>query len=98
MKEHAQMESSVKHATPPILLGVYLALIAFTLLSFGASRVSHTLALYVALSIAAIKSGLVAAYFMGLKYDPPFLRYILIFSVGLVLWFILLLRPDFYAR
>jgi caa(3)-type oxidase subunit IV len=98
MKEHTGLETHGRHPTPAIFLAVYIALITFTLLTFGASKLSHTVALYAGLAIAAVKSALVAAYFMNLKYDARFLRYIFIFAIGLVLWLILMLRPDFYAR
>lgn len=96
MKENTS--TGATHPTPGVFLAVYLALVVFTLLSFGISRVSHGFALYASTLLAAAKSTLVASYFMNLKYDAPFLRWIFLFSVGLLLWFIVMLRPDFYVR
>lgn len=98
MKNHSTSVHHIAHPAPGVFLAVYVALIILTILSFSASRISHTIALYASLAIATIKTTLVAAYFMNLKYDAPFLRYIFLFSIGLVLWFILMLRPDFYPR
>jgi cytochrome c oxidase subunit IV len=61
------------HAVPRrILLGIYFALLVFTGITYGVSRVDLGPAnIWVALLIAVIKGSLVILYFMHLRWDTP---------------------------
>jgi cytochrome c oxidase subunit 4 len=61
------------HAVPRrILLGVYSALIVFTVITYAVSRLDLGEAnVWVALLIAVIKGSLVILYFMHLRWDSP---------------------------
>lgn len=62
------------HAVPfPILVAVFAALLVLTFATVAATWVNlGELNLWVALGIATFKAGLVALYFMHLRYDHPF--------------------------
>lgn len=78
------------HVVPPrILLGVFGGLMILTILTVGATWVNLGPAnIWLALFIAVIKAGLVAMYFMHLRWDSPFNGIILIGAMLFVALFI----------
>lgn len=78
------------HITPPLLLlGVYGALVMLTVLTVGVTLVElGDFNVWVALGIAVLKAGLVAFFFMHLKWDSPFNGIILVVSFFFVAYFI----------
>lgn len=88
---HAHADGQVHpHITPPwLLLGVYLVLVALTVLTVAVTYVElGSVNLWVALAIAVLKAGLVAFYFMHLRWDNPFNGVILVVSLFFVALFI----------
>jgi len=73
------------HAVPlRILVGVFAALVVLTIATVAATKLpTGDFEIVISLGIALIKSTLVAAYFMHLRYDNPL--YALIFGFGLLL-------------
>lgn len=59
------------HIVPKqVYMNVFYALIVLTVITVAAARVDFGfLNTFIAIGIATVKAGLVAAYFMGLKYD-----------------------------
>jgi cytochrome c oxidase subunit 4 len=84
------------HAVPRrVLLGVYGILLLLTAITYAASRVDLGPAnIWVALFIAVIKAGLVAMYFMHLRWDSPFNGVIFIAALFFVALFIGLALLD----
>lgn len=78
------------HVVPPrILIGVFVALMVLTFLTVAATWVELGPAnIWLALGIAVIKAGLVAMYFMHLRWDSPFNGVILISAMFFVALFI----------
>jgi len=82
------------HDTPHVmptwlLLAVFAGLIALTVITVLATRVQlGALNIWVALAIAVIKAGLVAMYFMHLRYDAPFHGIVMIIAFVFVAVFI----------
>lgn len=84
---------------PSTLLFVFIALLAFTFLTFGAAKAEEAIAhgfgiiipqwinVAVALSIAVVKTGLVIGFFMQLRYDNPLNTMVFTFTVVCVLCF-----------
>ena len=74
----------LSHVMPiKILLGVFFALIALTILTVAATFApTGNFEIWISLGIATIKASLVAAFFMHLRYDNPL--YALIFVFGLL--------------
>ncbi len=87
------------HAVPKrVLLTVYGLLVLFTALTVGASTVDLGQAnIWMALLIAVIKGGLVAMYFMHLRWDSPFNGVILISALFFVSLFIGLALLDSHS-
>ena len=87
---HAAHGDKDHHVTSPmLLLGVYGALLAATVLTVGVTLVDlGDLNIWVALLIAVVKAALVAMYFMHLRWDSPFNGAILILSLVFVAVFI----------
>lgn len=79
---HAHDHDSIAHPLPmTILTGVFLALMVLTVLTVAVTYVDlGPLNIWVALGIAVVKAGLVALYFMHLRYDAPFNGLILLCS------------------
>ena len=88
--DHAHTEEMLKHIK--IYIGVFLALAVLTLVTVWAShlQVSGTMHIIIAMAIATLKAGLVAAFFMHLISENKVLYSILAFTVVffLVLLFI----------
>lgn len=86
-----QHHGNVHHIVPfPVLVKTAAALFGLTLLTMIAFWNHHhlgSLGAPIAFLIAAVKAGLVMAFFMGLKYDNWLNR--LIFSLGFLLLLLL---------
>lgn len=78
------------HAVPPrILLSVFAALMVLTVVTVAVRYIDLGPGnVWVALGIAVIKGGLVAMYFMHLRWDSPFNGIVLIVSLFFVALFI----------
>ena len=87
------------HAVPRrTLAGVYGLLILFTVITVAISKVDLGQAnIWAALLIAVIKGGLVAMYFMHLRWDSPFNGLILIVALFFVSLFIGLALLDSHS-
>lgn len=72
--EHHPDYNPIAHvASKPMLIGVFLALVALTALTIwqGTQLELGRLELVVVLSIASVKAALVVLFFMHLRYDKP---------------------------
>lgn len=78
------------HVTPPLLLlGVWGALLFLTVVTVGVTFFElGDFNVWVALAVAVLKAGLVAMYFMHLRWDSPFNGAVLIISLFFVAIFI----------
>jgi caa(3)-type oxidase subunit IV len=87
------------HAVPKrILLGVYGLLLLFTVITVGVSTLNlGPFNIWVALMVAVIKGGLVAMYFMHLRWDSPFNGLILIAALFFVALFIGIAMLDAHS-
>jgi len=85
--------------SPKTYLAVFAALLVLLALSVFASRIEHgTLNLLVALSIAAMKTALIATIFMGIRNAPSTTR---VFALAGLAWLIILLAllmSDYVTR
>lgn len=92
MDEHAPLA----HVMPvPVLLAVFAALIALTAATVAATWFDLGSAnLFVAMAIAAVKGGLVALYFMHLRFDHPFNAVILLAALLFLVLFLSLTLLD----
>jgi cytochrome c oxidase subunit IV len=68
------------HVVPAkVLLGVWGSLLVLTVATVAVTQVDlGPFNLWVALAIAVVKAGLVALYFMHLRYDHPFNGFLLV--------------------
>jgi cytochrome c oxidase subunit IV len=84
------------HAVPAkVLLGVFGALLVLTFLTVAARRIDlGHFNIVLALAIAVVKAGLVALFFMHLRYDNLFNGVILIVAMLFVMLFISLALMD----
>ena len=87
---------SVGHVVPfKLLLKVFIALTALTVLTVAASEVNFgELNLIVALVIAVVKASLVVLFFMHLRWDKPFNSIVFIGCLIFVALFISLCLLD----
>ncbi|MGD0462443.1 MAG: cytochrome C oxidase subunit IV family protein [Tepidisphaeraceae bacterium] len=87
------------HAVPKrVLMTVYGVLVLFTVITVAVSKVDLGQAnIWAALFIAVIKGGLVAMYFMHLRWDSPFNGVILISALFFVSLFIGLALLDSHS-
>src|SRR5688500_12190680 len=72
---HVDEHEAHTHVVPPwLLLAVFAALIVLTFMTVAVTWVDfgRTANVWIALVIAAAKAGLVALYFMHLRWDSPF--------------------------
>jgi cytochrome c oxidase subunit 4 len=83
-------EHTLAHPVPlRLLLAVYAALMFFTMLTYAATWVElGNFNIWLALLIAVIKAGLVAMYFMHLRWDSPFNGIVLIAALFFVALFV----------
>ena len=92
------------HVVPPwILLAVFAALLFLTFATVAVTWVDfgRTANVWIALTIAAVKSALVALYFMHLRWDSPFNSVILIaalFFVALLIGIIVLDTSEYHIN
>ena len=86
----------VAHIMPvKVLIGVFLALVALTVLTVKASSVDFgSYNLVVAIAIAVVKASLVVLFFMHLLYDNPFNAIILMACLIFVSLFMVLSLTD----
>lgn len=93
--DHAHAEEMLKHIK--IYIGVFLALAVLTLVTVWAShlQVSPTMHIVIAMAIALLKAGLVAAFFMHLISEGKALYGILIFTV---LFFLVLIFITYFTN
>ncbi|MEW4456363.1 cytochrome C oxidase subunit IV family protein [Bremerella sp. JC817] len=83
-------DHGLAHVMPiPIMIGTFLALLFFTGLTvFIADQDLGEIDIFIALAIATLKAGLVATYFMHLRWDKPFNILMFLFCFGFVALFI----------
>ncbi|MFO0624235.1 MAG: cytochrome C oxidase subunit IV family protein [Polyangiales bacterium] len=79
---HADDGAVHAHVSPVIfLIGIFAALIFLTVVTVAVSYVDLGSAnTFVAVAVATLKAGLVAAFFMHLRYDHPFNAIIFVLS------------------
>lgn len=84
------------HVVPAkILLGVWGALLVLTWATVAATWIDlGPFNLWLALGIAVVKAGLVALYFMHLRYDHPFHGFLLIAALAFVMLLVALALLD----
>ncbi len=71
------------------LTGVWVALLVLTAATVLVTRVELGVwKVWAALAIASVKSGLVIAFFMHMKYEPRLFRVILFVTLFTLAWFI----------
>jgi len=94
--EAQHKEDSHVHAMPiPLLAEVFLALMALTALTLGATLIDwHGFGLAIALGIATVKAALVALYFMHLRYDSPFNAIVFVTALVFVWLFLGIVLMD----
>ncbi|MBA4409229.1 MAG: cytochrome C oxidase subunit IV family protein [Bacteroidota bacterium] len=94
------MENEKHHIVPyKIYFYILIALITFTFMSIGITKINlGEYSVLGAMIFATIKSILVLTWFMHLKFDQPFLRFMVgfVFLVFLAVIFITFL--DYYFR
>jgi cytochrome c oxidase subunit 4 len=78
---------------------ILIALVAFTFMSIGITHVNlGSYSILGALVFATIKSALVLTWFMHLKFDQPFLRFMVIFVLMVFLAVIFITFLDYFFR
>lgn len=86
---HGPGSAHVHVTTPLLLLAVYGVLVILTVLTVAVTLVDlGDLNVWIALAIAVLKAGLVAFYFMHLRWDSPFNGIVLLISLFFVSLFI----------
>jgi cytochrome c oxidase subunit IV len=93
---HPAQHAGYSHVMPlPMLFGVFMALIVFTVITVVATRFDlGNWNLVVAMAIATIKAALVVLYFMHLRYDNPFNALIFIAALVFITLFISITLLD----
>ena len=74
---------------------VFAALAGLTVLTVLAAE--WELGTTVAVIIALLKASLVGTFFMHLKYEGKFTRFVALFPVALLVFLILMMLPDFFG-
>jgi cytochrome c oxidase subunit 4 len=94
------MENEKHHIVPyKAYLYILIALIALTFMSIGITHINlGSYSILGALIFATIKSALVLSWFMHLKFDQPFLRFMVIFVIMVFLAVIFITFLDYYYR
>ena len=93
--------SEEKHHIVPykVYVMVLLALLALTFISIGITEIElGAFTVAGALLFACVKSYLVLTYFMHLKYDKPFFRYMVLFVFAVFVVVIVITFLDYYYR
>ena len=81
------------------LFRVWIALLALTTILVATSRLFHeALSVWAMLILTPIKAGLVFFYFMHLKYEGTFLKFLVFLTLGLLTMVIGLLFFDILYR
>ena len=94
------MENEKHHIVPyKVYLYILVALIAMTFMSIGITKINlGEYSVLGAMIFATLKSILVLAWFMHLKFDQPFLRLMVVFVVLVFLAVIFITFLDYYFR
>jgi len=88
-ERHGHGSAHVHVVSPWILLGVYAGLVCLTVITVAVTLVDMGIFnVWVALAVAVLKAGLVAFYFMHLRWDSPFNGIVLFISFFFVALFI----------
>ena len=93
--------SEEKHHIVPyrVYVMVLLSLIALTFISIAITEIElGAFTVAGALLFACVKSYLVLTYFMHLKYDKPFYRYMVLFVFAVFIVVIVISFLDYYYR
>ena len=86
---HGPGSAHVHVTTPLLLLAVYAVLVILTVVTVAVTLVDlGDFNVWVALAVAVLKAGLVAFYFMHLRWDSPFNGIVLMISLFFVALFI----------
>ena len=95
--EHAETHG---HIIPyQTFVFVWLILVALTAVLVFTARVYHeALSVYAMLVITPLKAGLVFYYFMHLKYEKPFLKFLVLLTLALLILFIGFIFLDLSYR
>lgn len=98
--ESNHSEEKHVHVSSYILLGkVLVALLFLTFVTvFVAELHFGALSIAVALLVASVKATIVATFFMHLKYEKPFIRYMVIGVFVLFTLVILITYIDYFFR
>jgi cytochrome c oxidase subunit IV len=96
------MEQTEEHSPIigyPTLIRVWILLLALTAILVFMSRAFHeALSIWALLTLTPIKAGLVFYYFMHLKYEKPFLKVMVLITLGVLIIFIGLTFFDIFDR
>lgn len=94
------MENEKHHIVPyKTYFYILVGLIALTFMSIGITHINlGSYSILGALIFATVKSALVLSYFMHLKFDQPFLRFMVIFVIMVFLAVIFITFLDYYYR
>jgi cytochrome c oxidase subunit 4 len=100
MTEPTAPTAEAEHVLPVSLyLKIYGALLVLTAVTVGVSLLDlGAPAIYVALAVAIVKGGLVAAYFMHLRFDAGFNRLVFIGSLLFLIIFFVFTMIDLGSR
>ncbi|HEX8914971.1 MAG TPA: cytochrome C oxidase subunit IV family protein [Humisphaera sp.] len=84
------------HVVPiSVLLGVFAALMVLTGITVGVTHVDlGAMNVWIALAVAAVKAGLVALYFMHLRWDHKFFAATLLICLAFLALFIAFAMTD----
>ena len=84
------MSTETSHIVPyRTFIGIWLVLLALTGVTVGVAQIDlGFMNIWVALSIASLKSGLVVAIFMHLKYEQPLFKLALFAALAILAIFI----------
>ena len=93
---HGDEHHGFAHVTPVwLLLAVFVALVALTVITWAVAMLETGEAeLLIAMVVATIKAGIVATWFMHLKYDKPLNALLFIFSTVFLALFLVLTISD----
>jgi len=106
MSDHAENDSHAEntqschvHIVPiKVLVGVFLALVALTVLTVEAAKVDVGSAdVIVSMAIATVKASLVVFIFMHLWYDKPLNKIAFFFSIIFASFFLCMILLDSHA-
>jgi len=94
------MEKENHHIVPyKTYVYILIALLVFTFMSIGITKIDlGEYSVLGALVFSTIKSVLVLTWFMHLKFDQPFLRYMVVFVALIFLAVIFITFLDYYYR